>query len=454
MTSKPIKILLADDDADMRELLGIRLRAWGFDVALASDGVEARDLVESYNPDVVITDVLMPRLTGLDLLHCLKTGNPNRPILLITVQASVDLAVEAMKQGAQDFLTKPLDFGKLKASLDSILRDLKSREDSKRMSAHLETGAGFGGFVGTSNVMRELYSLIQSVSINDTSVLISGESGTGKELAARLIHDLSPRTNGPFIAVNAAAIPETLIESELFGHEKGAYTGAIEMREGCFEMAHQGTLFLDEIAEMPLHLQPRLLRVLQDGRVRRVGGQKEFKFNVRVIAATNIEIQRAIEKGKLREDLYYRLNVFGLHTPTLRERKEDVPLLAQYFIRESNEKHHTQVEAVREGALKLLMSYPWPGNVREMRNIMERAVILARSQWIEVSDLPAYLQEAGATRAINYSSLTAAEAERELILKTLKAAGNRKSEAARQLGLDVKTIRNKLKSYGMGVGSS
>jgi DNA-binding NtrC family response regulator len=454
MTSKPIKILLADDDADMRELLGIRLRAWGFDVFLASDGVEARDLVESCDPDVVLTDVLMPRLTGLDLLHCLKAGNPDRPILLFTVQASIDMAVEAMKQGAQDFLTKPLDFGKLKASLDAILRDVKSKEDSKRLAAHLEEGAGFGGFVGTSKVMRELYSMLQSVSLNNTSVLISGESGTGKELAARSIHALSPRANRPFIAVNTAAIPETLIESELFGHEKGAFTGAIDMREGCFEMADQGILFLDEIAEMPLHLQPRLLRVLQDGRVRRVGGQKEFTFNVRVIAATNMDIRSAIEKGKLREDLYYRLNVFGLRLPSLRERKDDIPLLAQYFIRESNQKHHTKVEALREGALKQLMSYNWPGNVREMRNVMERAVILARSHWIEISDLPAYLQVGGATMPITPASLTAAEAEKELILKTLKSAGNKKSEAARRLGLDVKTIRNKLKSYGIGPGSS
>jgi DNA-binding NtrC family response regulator len=364
------------------------------------------------------------------------------------------MAVEAMKQGAQDFLTKPLDFGKLKASLDAILRDVKSKEDSKRLAAHLEEGAGFGGFVGTSKVMRELYSLLQSVSVNNTSVLISGESGTGKELAARSIHALSPRANRPFIAVNTAAIPETLIESELFGHEKGAFTGAFEMREGCFEMADQGILFLDEIAEMPLHLQPRLLRVLQDGRVRRVGGQKEFTFNVRVIAATNMDIQSAIEKGKLREDLYYRLNVFGLRLPALRERKDDIPLLAQYFIRESNQKHHTQVEALREGALKLLMSYHWPGNVREMRNVMERAVILARSQWIEISDLPAYLQVSGTTMTITPASLTAADAEKELILKTLKSAGNKKSEAARRLGLDVKTIRNKLKSYGIGAGSS
>jgi DNA-binding NtrC family response regulator len=452
MTTRPVKILLADDDADMRELLHIRLQQWGFDVHVASDGEQARDLVESVNPDLVISDVLMPKLSGLDLVRWLKAGNPDRPVLLFTIQASVDLAVEAMKLGAQDFLTKPLDFGKLKASLDSILGDVKSKDESKKLAVQLEKGAGFRNFVGISRAMRELYTLIQSVSQTDTSVLITGESGTGKELVARSVHDLSARASGPFIAINTAAIPETLIESEIFGHEKGAFTGAIGMHQGCFEMAHQGTLFLDEIAEMPSHLQPRLLRVLQDGRLRRVGGRKEFEFDVRVIAATNLEVRSAIENGKLREDLYYRLNVFGLRAPPLRERKEDIHLLAQHFIRESNQKHGTQVEALRARALKLLVDYSWPGNVREMRNVIERAVILAQSDWIETSHLPAYLVEENSV-LLTPSSLTAADAERELILKTLKGVGNKKSEAARRLGLDVKTIRNKLKSYGMGAGS-
>jgi DNA-binding NtrC family response regulator len=449
----PIKIVLADDDADMRELLQMRLQQWGFEVHLAADGAEARDLVASVNPDLVISDVLMPKLSGLDLLRSLKVGNADRPILLFTVQASVDLAVEAMKQGARDFLTKPLDFGKLKASLDSILGDVKSKEESKQLAGVLEKGGGFRNLIGTAKAMRELYALIQSVSQTDTSVLISGESGTGKELVARAIHDLSPRAGRPFIAINTAAIPETLIESEIFGHEKGAFTGAVGMREGCFEIAHQGTLFLDEIAEMPIQLQPRLLRVLQDGRIRRVGGQKEFAFDVRVIAATNMEVRSAIEKGKLREDLYYRLNVFGLRTPPLRERREDIHLLAQHFIQEANRRHGTQVEALRAGALKVLMQYSWPGNVREMKNVIERAVILARSQWIETSHLPVYLTEESKV-SLPFTALTVADAEKELILKTLKEVGNRKSEAARRLGVDVKTIRNKLKSYGMGAGIS
>ena len=454
MLDKSVKILLADDDADMRELLQMRLRAWGFEVCLASDGEEARELVESWNPDLVISDVLMPKLSGLDLLPYLKSGNADRPVLLMTVQTSVDLAVEAMKRGAQDFLTKPLDFGKLKASIDSILRDVRSRQNSKKLTVQLEHGSGFGGLIGTSQRMVQLYAAIQSVSQSNTTVLITGESGTGKELVARRIHDLSQRAKGPFVAINTAAIPETLIESEIFGHEKGAYTGAIGMRPGCFEMAHQGTLLLDEIAEMPFHLQARLLRVLQDGRVRRVGGHKEFAFDVRVIAATNFDVRSAIEKGKLREDLYYRLNVFGLRTPPLRERKEDIELLALYFLRQANQKHGTEVEAVRSGALKVLMDYPWPGNVRELKNVIERAVILAHSRWIETAHLPPYVQDPALASASVAPSRTAAEAERELILKTLKEVGNKKSEAARRLGLDVKTIRNKLKSYGMTAGAS
>jgi DNA-binding NtrC family response regulator len=454
MPDKSVRILLADDDADMRELLQMRLRAWGFDVCLASDGEEARELVESWNPDLVISDVLMPKLSGLDLLPHLKSGNAARPVLLMTVQTSVDLAVEAMKRGAQDFLTKPIDFGKLKASIDAILRDMRSQQNSKRLTVQLEHDSGFRGLIGTSQSMVQLYAAIQSVSQSNTTVLITGESGTGKELVARCIHDLSQRAKGPFVAINTAAIPETLIESEIFGHEKGAYTGAIGMHPGCFEMAHQGTLLLDEIAEMPFHLQARLLRVLQDGRVRRVGGHKEFGFDVRVIAATNLDVRSAIEKGKLREDLYYRLNVFGLRTPPLRERKEDIELLALYFLRQANQKHGTEVEAIRSGTLKMLMDYPWPGNVRELKNVIERAAILAHSRWIETVHLPPYVQDPVLASASAAPSFTAAEAEKQLILKTLKEVGNKKSEAARRLGLDVKTIRNKLKSYGMTAGAS
>jgi len=444
------KVLVVDDEPAIREVLEMILQEWGYEVRLASDGMEAKEIVESFDPDIVISDVVMPQLSGLDLLRALKAGNPARPVILVTAHASIDLAVESMKQGAQDFITKPMDYPKLRAILKAAESDIEQRQTSKKLTSQLERGSGFGEFVGTSKAMREVYDLLQSISSSDASAIVCGESGTGKELAARTIHRLSTRANGPFIAVNSAAIPETLIESEVFGHEKGAFTGAINVRQGCFELANGGTLFLDEIAEMPLLLQPKLLRVLEDGKVRRLGGKQEYSFDVRVIAATNREPRQAIQDGKLREDLYYRLTVFTIPLPPLRERKEDIPLLAQCFIKEFNHKHSASVEALRDEAFDIINAYSWPGNVREFRNVMERAVILAKGEWIESHHLPPYLRNPAtesSTKIVLPVGITAAEAERELILRTLKRTGNNKAEAARQLGLDVKTIRNKLKTY-------
>jgi two-component system response regulator HydG len=450
MSNRHTRVLIVDDESAIREVLEMILQSWGYDVRLASDGAEAKQLVESYDPEIVISDVVMPQLSGLDLLRCLKDGNPSRPVILVTAHASVDLAVESMKQGAQDFITKPMDYPKLHAILKAAESDIQMRQTSRKLTSQLERGSGFGEFVGTSKAMTEVYDLIVSLSSSDASALITGESGTGKELAARMIHRQSKRADGPFIAVNSAAIPETLIESEVFGHEKGAFTGAIMTRPGCFELANGGTLFLDEIGEMPVQLQPKLLRVLEDGKVRRLGAKQEFEFDVRVIAATNQEPRQAIQDGRLREDLYYRLTVFTVHLPPLRDRKEDIPLLAQHFISDLNKKHGTNVEALREDALEMLMNYEWPGNVREFRNVMERALIVCKGEWIEISHLPPYLRNPGAESSSKIFlplGITAAEVERELILKTLEKTGHNKAEAARQLGLDVKTIRNKLRVY-------
>ena len=358
-----------------------------------------------------------------------------------------------MKQGAQDFITKPLDYPKLKAILEAAARDLGQRRESRGLNLQLEKGAGFGEFVGTSRPMHEVYSLIATIAASDAGVLVTGESGTGKELAARTIHNLSARSRGPFVAINAAAIPENLMESEIFGHERGAFTGAAGVRAGCFELANRGTLLLDEIAEMPMPLQPKLLRVLEDQKVRRLGASLEVVVDVRVIAATNQNPRQAVTGGRLREDLYYRLNVFTLALPPLRERKPDIPLLAQHFIHICNEKHHAEVDGLRDGTLELLVRYPWPGNVRELKNTIERAVVLARGKWIEPSHLPAYFLESPADpseKVVVAPGATIADVEKQMILKTLEATGNNKAEAARQLGLDVKTIRNKLKSYGLG----
>lgn len=447
------KILVVDDEAAIREALEMLLQEWGFDVRPAADGEKAKQLVETYDPDIVVSDVVLPQLSGLELLRLLKIGNPSRPVILITAHATVDLAVEAMKQGAYDFVNKPLDYTKLRSILHTAQKELDLRKETQKLSSQLEKGFRFAEFVGTSSKMREVYELIRSVSASDASVLITGESGTGKELVARTIHQSSSRSDKPFIAINAAAIPETLIESEIFGHERGAFTGAVAVRAGCFELAHQGTLFLDEIAEMPLSVQPKLLRVLEDGRVRRLGGRQEFELQVRLITATNRDPSKAVEEGQLREDLFYRLNVFTIPLPSLRERKEDIPLLTRHFTTEFNRKHKTAVVAVRDEAMAMLKSYFWPGNVRELRNVMERAVILAKGEWIEVSHLPPYMREPAPAQqesiVIPFDAKVA-EVEKALILKVLKRTGNNKAEAARQLGLDVKTIRNKLKSYNMG----
>ncbi len=452
MSLRRTKVLVVDDDPAMLEILEMRLEGWGFDVRLAADGMEAQEIVESYDPDIVLTDVIMPEISGLELLRSLKSDDEARPVILITAQGSIDIAVEAMKHGAHDFITKPLDYPKLRAILEAAEKEIELRRRSHRLLTQLDQGAGFGSLVGRSRAMREIYDLIRRVSATDAAVIITGESGTGKELAARTIHDLSARARGPFIAINAAAIPDGLIESEIFGHEKGAFTGASGARMGCFELANRGTLFLDEIAEMPAALQPKLLRVIEDRKVRRLGGSHEISVDVRVIAATNQPPQAAVDNGKLRQDLFFRLNVFTVAMPPLRERKGDVQLLAHHFIRELNAKHSTHIEGIREDAMESLKAYPWPGNVRELRNVIERALILAKGNWIERSHLPPYVvnpRESAAGRIVLSVGVSFADAEKELILRTLKSVGNNKAEAARQLGLDVKTIRNKLKSYDM-----
>jgi DNA-binding NtrC family response regulator len=452
MGSNRTKILVVDDEPAMREVLQMRLEEWGYQVRLASNGLEGREFVADYDPDIVISDVIMPECSGLELLRNLKGDRPDRPVILITAHGSVDMAVEAMKNGARDFITKPLDYANLKAILEVAKKEIRLRQGSKQLVSELDKGSGFHCFVGTSKPMREIYDLIKLLASSEASMLITGESGTGKELVARTIHQLSARAGAPFIAINAAAIPEDLMESEIFGHERGAFTGATTIRPGCFELADRGILLLDEIAEMPTALQPKLLRVLEDGRVRRLGGRQEFTFDVRVLAATNRDPRESVKEGTLREDLYYRLNVFTIRVPPLRSRKSDVPLLAQHFIREFNTKHGTQVQALRDDSLEILKNYAWPGNVRELRNVIERAVILARGEWILPAHLPPYLQDPrvdSTSQIVLPMGITAAEAEKELILRTLEQTGNNKAEAARQLGLDVKTIRNKLRFYGL-----
>ncbi|MFZ0430267.1 MAG: sigma-54 dependent transcriptional regulator [Acidobacteriota bacterium] len=447
-----VKVLVVDDDPAMREVLKIRLETWGHEVRVAEDGVAGERIAGSWGPDVVVSDLVMPGLTGLELLRALKGGDPERPVILVTAHGEVDTAVEAMKQGATDFVTKPIDYVHLQALLEDLENKAKLRARARRMMSKAQKGGDFGPFVGRSKVMQRVYGLIEEVAANDASVLITGPSGTGKELVARTIHDLSARAGGPFLALNAAAIPSELIESEIFGHEKGSFTGATNSRKGCIELADQGTLFFDEIGEMPIKLQPKLLRVLEDGRVRRVGGREEMQFDVRVLAATNRDPRDAIEKGDLREDLFFRLNVFTIELPPLRERKGDIPTLVHFFISLFNERHGTAVEGVSEDVDRLLGTYLWPGNVRELRNVIERATVLAKEGWIESNHLPPFLKQTSERedmQVVLSAGTPLAEAEKRLILKTLELTGENKAETARRLGVDVKTIRNKLREYGL-----
>ena len=452
MQAGKLSVLVVDDEPALREVLSLRMQDWGYDVTTAVDAADAERVLKSVRPDVVLSDVVLPGISGVDLLRWLKRDDDAMPVIMMTAHGNIDAAVEAMKAGARDFLTKPLDYATLRGILDGIAAERQQRELDHELDADLKGRASLGGLVGRSRSIRELHALIQLVASSDASVIITGESGTGKEVVAHAIHNLSNRRDKSFVALNAAAMPEGLIESELFGHEQGAFTGASRARPGAFELANNGTLFLDEIAEMPVALQPKLLRILEDRHARRLGGSREIPFDVRVLAATNRPVAAAVRDGTLREDLYYRLNVFELALAPLRERTEDIALLTRHFLREFSEKHSIPVEGVSDATHALLEAYSWPGNVRELRNVIERAVIVARSGWIEPRHLSPHMQslQAGSASTIQLPvGTTLAEAERQLIMRTLERTGQNKAEAARQLGLDVKTIRNRLRGYGI-----
>ncbi|MDX1501755.1 MAG: sigma-54 dependent transcriptional regulator [Thermoanaerobaculia bacterium] len=452
MSFPALKVLVVDDEEAMRTVLESRLGSWGLEVVSTADLAAAERTLVKLRPEIVVTDVMLPDGSGVDLLDRLRRHELDVPVVLITAHGSVELAVEAMKKGALDFLTKPLDYDRLRRALEAAHASLRTR---RRTGVPPEERAerGLGELVGSSPAMREVFALIQEIAPTDAPVLITGESGTGKELAARTLHALSRRRERGFLAINSAAIPTDLMESEIFGHEKGAFTGAGEARQGCFERADRGTLLLDEIAEMPIALQPKLLRVLEDGRVRRLGSPREIDVDVRVLAATNRPPREAIETGLLREDLYYRLNVFEIELPPLRRRGEDIPLLVRHFLATVAAKREVPAPEITDEALADLQRREWPGNVRQLRNAVERGVVLARGEPIEPRHLPPESRrrsegEDGARLEIAPGT-TIAEAEKELILRTLDETGNNKAEAARRLEIDPKTIRNKLKAWGI-----
>jgi DNA-binding NtrC family response regulator len=447
LKSTPERVLIVEDDSATRTGLAELVRTWGFATDAAADGEDALKLVTTFRPAIVVTDLFMPRMTGLELLRALK--DEDIKVILLTAQGSVETAVEAVKQGAEDYLTKPVDPQKLKLLLQRIAELNAQKRENEVLRRQLREKGSFGRIVGNSPAMRRIYQVIEQAAPTPASVLLIGESGTGKELIAQTIHQLSPRAAAPFVAINCAAIPETLLESEIFGHERGAFTGAIDRRAGCFELADRGTLFLDEIAEMQPVTQVKLLRVVQERRFRRLGGRVEQEVDVRVIAATNMNPTDAIRDGKLRDDLYYRLNVFTIELPPLRQRKEDLPLLIQAFIDEFNVRDRKQIRAVTADAKRMLEIYDWPGNVREVRNVIERATILARGELIEPQHLPRFgapvrTQEPTPSGVTITPGMTVDEAERRLILATLEAAAGNKTRAAEMLGISLKTLHNKL----------
>jgi DNA-binding NtrC family response regulator len=463
------RVLVVDDEESQRTALASMIKLWGYLVETAADGQEALEKLASFGAHVIVTDLNMPRMTGQELLKRLKEDGDAPPVIVQTAYGSLETSVSMVHDlGAFWFLEKPVQSQALRLLLERAAMQEKLAEHAERLERQLSNQGVLGEMVGSSPKMREVFGLIQQVSPSRAAVLITGESGTGKELAARAIHALSPRRNGPFVALNCAAMPDSLMESELFGHEKGAFTGAVDRRAGCFELAQNGTVLLDEIGDMPIALQAKLLRVLEDSRVRRLGGKSEIQLDVRILAATNSPLDAAIREGRFREDLFYRLNVFPIPLPPLRDRKDDLPFLTAALLSDLNRKHGTKVTDVAKEVMERFRSYNWPGNVRELRNAMERAVILAGEGTILPSHLSAGfgghaspVPAAGAAPAGAIPAATAngdelriqvgstiEQAERALIELTLEHTRHNKTRAAEVLGISQKTLFNKLKEYG------
>jgi two-component system response regulator HydG len=450
-------VLVVDDDNAHRTMLYTLISGWGYEVTQADDGATAIEKVKEQSYDLVLMDVRMVKVSGLEALEQIKSFNPAIPVIIMTAYSSVDTAVDALKQGAHDYLTKPLDFDKLKITIARSMEHTRLKEENRLLKESLGKHFDRRNIIGQSPAMVNLLETVAQVAPSEATALITGESGTGKELIAGAIHFNSSRKDGPFVKINCAAITETLLESELFGHEKGAFTGADRRKEGRFYQAHRGSLFLDEVSEMSLTMQVKLLRVLQEREFTRVGGEKTIPVDVRIIAATNKDLPELIGQAEFREDLYYRLNVVDLEIPSLRKRREDVPLLAQHFLQIFAARNHKEIKGFTPQAMDHLIRYDWPGNVRELMNAVERAVVLSRSDYLSEKDFPVISgfkikndETISQTPPINGDGTTPLEeVEKATILKTMEASGGNKSEAARRLGITRKTLHKKLKTYGV-----
>jgi DNA-binding NtrC family response regulator len=443
------RILVVEDEREMRALLEKGLARRGFEPTVLAGAQEAFTLLESKDFDTVLTDLRMPGMDGLALCERIVLNRPDIPVVVVTAFGTLETAVAAIRAGAYDFITKPVDVDTLALVLERAVAHRALRDEVRRLRRALGEQGEEPGVVGESPVLRRVYELIDRVADSDTSVLITGESGTGKEVAARALHTRSRRRTGPFVAINCAAMPEALLESELFGHEKGAFTDAKSARTGLFVQAHGGTLFLDEVGELPLALQPKLLRALQERQVRPVGGGTEVPFDARIVAATNRDLELAVEEGRFREDLYYRLNVIGLELPPLRARGNDVLLLAQRFLEHFGVRGGKRVVGLTPAVAQRLLAYAWPGNVRELQNCIERAVALTNYEQLTVEDLPERIRDYRPTmphaESVDPSELvTLEEMERRYIQRVLEVVGGSRTLAARMLGVDRKTLYRKL----------
>jgi two-component system response regulator PilR (NtrC family) len=452
------RVLVVDDERSMRELLSIVLRREGYDVTLAENGRAALDRIESGRYDLLISDIKMPDMSGVDVLRAAKRIDTDIVGIMITAFASADTAIEAMRLGAHDYLSKPFDVDELKIKVRNALEQRQLRQENVLLKRALGTSHQFANIVGRSEKMLAIFKMIEQVARTDSTVLVTGESGTGKEWVARAIHFYSLRRDRPFVALNCGAVPETLLESELFGHMKGSFTGATANKKGLVEAAEKGTLFLDEIGEMNPMMQVKLLRVLQERKFRRLGGVEELEAAIRVIAATNQDLPKAVAEGKFREDLFYRINVIPIHLPALRERGEDIPLLAEYFVEKYRDQMGKDVHALSQGAMDLLAAYEWPGNIRELENVIERAVALEKSQTILPESLPEHIVKrvpkgpaaAGLLPETGFNLEEHVEGlEKEYIAQALARAGGVQVKAAELLGMSFRSFRYYAKKYNL-----
>ena len=446
------KILIVDDEESHRIMLSAVLDDEGYAVTDVASGREALNEIEQGPFDLVLMDLKMEEMDGIETLREIRKVSPLLPIIIMTAYASVKTAVDALKAGAFDYLTKPLDLDELKVVVKKGLEYYHLRKENRELKERLGDRFDFSSLIGKSRKMRELIDTLSLVAPTDATVLLLGESGTGKEVVANAIHQNSLRSQQPFIKVSCAALPETLLEAELFGHERGAFTGAYTRREGRFQLAHRGTIFLDEIGEMSLVTQAKLLRALYEKEIEPLGSTHTVRVDVRVIAATNRDLSKEVKEGRFREDLYYRLNVVPIVLPPLRERREDIPELALHFFRHFCKKNRKEIKGISPKAVDLLVRYDWPGNVRELENVMERVVIMARKEIITPEELPVQIQkygEQGGGDLVFPPGISLQEVEKRLIIKTLRDVEGNRSRAAKVLGINRRTLQNKLKEYGL-----